>query len=178
MPTKFNNKVQTRLPNGSIQISSFLENSTGLTSSPNIRIGFGSRVFRTILLCNQSVPLALSSPFRCQQSRIGSEKSGNSAQSGYNKGTIRGDKRYLVVSKDVRRHRLISISYINQQRCHRIILSSTPHELGNRIAKRRIPCKPLLVHASQHRHHHIRVVVDVDFALVFVQAMQAAHILL
>src|SRR6267154_1282882 len=34
------------------------------------------------------------------------------ARSGYNKGTIRGDLRYLVVSKDVRRHRLISIDYI------------------------------------------------------------------
>jgi len=35
-------------------------------------------------------------------------------KSGDNKGTIRGDKWYLVVSTDVRRHRLISISYINQ----------------------------------------------------------------
>ncbi len=34
------------------------------------------------------------------------------ARSGYNKGTIRSDIRYLEVSKDVRRHRLISISYI------------------------------------------------------------------
>jgi len=34
------------------------------------------------------------------------------ARSGYNKGTIRGALRYLVVSKDVRRHRLISINYI------------------------------------------------------------------
>ncbi len=33
-------------------------------------------------------------------------------KSGYNKGTIRSDIRYLVVSKDVRRHRLISINYI------------------------------------------------------------------
>ena len=40
---------------------------------------------------------------------MGSEKFGNSAKSGYNKGTIRSDIRYLVVSKDVRRHRLISI---------------------------------------------------------------------
>src|SRR5437870_13841511 len=36
----------------------------------------------------------------------------------YNKGTIRGDLRYLAVSKDVRRHRLISISYISQGPCH------------------------------------------------------------
>jgi hypothetical protein len=33
-----------------------------------------------------------------------------SAKSGYNKGTIRSDIRYLVVSKDVRRHRLISVT--------------------------------------------------------------------
>ncbi len=33
-------------------------------------------------------------------------------KSGYNKGTIRAALRYLVVSKDVRRHRLISIDYI------------------------------------------------------------------
>src|SRR6266550_3289302 len=40
------------------------------------------------------------------------------ARSGYNKGTIRSDLRYLVVSKDVRRHRLISNSYISRGRCH------------------------------------------------------------
>jgi hypothetical protein len=40
----------------------------------------------------------------------------NSPKSGYNKGTIRSDIRYLVVSKDVRRHRLISIDYIKI--CH------------------------------------------------------------
>src|SRR5713226_6582770 len=37
---------------------------------------------------------------------MGSHKFSNSAKSGYNKGTIRSDIRYLVVSKDVRRHRL------------------------------------------------------------------------
>src|SRR5260370_23124495 len=45
-------------------------------------------------------------------SEMGSEKFSNTAKSGYNKGTIRSDIRYLVVSKDVRRHRLISIVYI------------------------------------------------------------------
>src|SRR3984893_9911744 len=40
------------------------------------------------------------------------------AQSGYNKGTIRSDIRYLVASKDVRRHRLISIDYISTLPCH------------------------------------------------------------
>src|SRR5690348_12133422 len=49
--------------------------------------------------------------------RLRSEKT-NLIQSGYNKGTIRSDIRYLVVSKDVRRHRLISISYVSQWRCH------------------------------------------------------------
>jgi len=48
----------------------------------------------------------------------GCEKFSNPAKSGYNKGTIRSDIRYLVVSKDVRRHRLISISYISHGRCH------------------------------------------------------------
>src|ERR1700674_5030882 len=49
---------------------------------------------------------------------MGSDKFGNSAKSGYNKGTIRSDIWYLVVSKDVRRHHLISISYISQGPCH------------------------------------------------------------
>src|SRR5260370_2697101 len=49
---------------------------------------------------------------------MGSEKFSNTAKSGYNKGTIRSDIRYLVVSKDVRRHRLISIVYITTLPCH------------------------------------------------------------
>src|SRR6267143_1180977 len=36
----------------------------------------------------------------------------NSAKSRYDKGTIRGEIWYLEVSKDVRRHRLISIDYL------------------------------------------------------------------
>src|SRR5258708_27992242 len=51
-------------------------------------------------------------------SEMGSEKFSNTAKSGYNKGTIRSDIRYLVVSKDVRRHRLISIVYITTLPCH------------------------------------------------------------
>ena len=51
-------------------------------------------------------------------SEMGSEKFSNSAKSGYNKGTIRSDLRYLVVSTDVRRHRLISIDYITVLPCH------------------------------------------------------------
>jgi len=52
------------------------------------------------------------------------------AQSGYNKGTIRSDIRYLVASKDVRRHRLISIVYITTLPCHgrgREFESRRPH---------------------------------------------------
>jgi hypothetical protein len=67
---------------------------------------------------------------------MGSEKFGNSAKSGYNKGTIRGDKRYLVVSKDVRRHRLISISYISHGRCHgrgREFESRRPRHIFNHL---------------------------------------------
>jgi hypothetical protein len=66
-----------------------------------------------------------SNEFPASSSRIGldailerSNSVNDSTQSGYNMGTIRADIRYLVVSKDVRRHRLISISYINQWRCH------------------------------------------------------------
>src|ERR1700726_3179663 len=58
----------------------------------------------------------------CRQSgsysETGPEKFSNSAKSGYNKGTIRSDIRYLVVSKDVRRHRLISSDYITTLPCH------------------------------------------------------------
>jgi uncharacterized protein (DUF433 family) len=48
-----------------------------------------------------------------------------SAKSGYNKGTIRIDIWYLVVSKDVRRHRLISIDYITTLSCHAEVASSS-----------------------------------------------------
>src|SRR5437899_1674429 len=41
-------------------------------------------------------------------------------KSGYVKGTIRSDERLLVVSNEVRRHRLISISYISLLPCHRL----------------------------------------------------------
>ena len=62
-------------------------------------------------------------------SEMGSEKFSNTAKSGYNKGTIRSDIWYLVVSKDVRRHRLISIDYItallSRQRS-RVRVSSSP----------------------------------------------------
>ena len=51
-------------------------------------------------------------------SETGPEKVSNPAKSAYNKGTIRGDVWYLVVSKDVRRHRLISIDYITTLPCH------------------------------------------------------------
>ncbi|SRR6266480_5501728 len=56
---------------------------------------------------------------------MASEKSTDEAGSRYNKGTIRGDPRHLVASKDVRRHRLISISYISHGRCHGRVPSSS-----------------------------------------------------
>jgi hypothetical protein len=40
------------------------------------------------------------------------------AKSGDNNGTIRGDKWYLVVSRDVRQHRLISTDYVTSLPCH------------------------------------------------------------
>jgi len=40
------------------------------------------------------------------------------SESGYDKGTIRDDARYRSVSTDVRRHRLISVSYISLLPCH------------------------------------------------------------
>jgi hypothetical protein len=58
------------------------------------------------------------------------------AGSGYNKGTIRGDLRYLAVSKDVRRHRLISISYISHRRSNgrgREFESRRPRHIFNHL---------------------------------------------
>jgi hypothetical protein len=46
------------------------------------------------------------------------------SESRYDKGTIRDDARYRSVSTDVRRHRLISVSYISLLPCHRVALSS------------------------------------------------------
>ncbi len=67
---------------------------------------------------------------------MASEKSTDEAGSRYNKGTIRGDLRYLAVSKDVRRHRLISISYISQGPCHgrgREFESRRPRHIFNHL---------------------------------------------
>jgi hypothetical protein len=80
---------------------------------------------------------------------MGSEKFGNSAKSGYNKGTIRSDIWYLAVSKDVRRHRLISISYISHGRGHgrgREFESGRPRHHSKEVKNRwRFPhrCKKL-----------------------------------
>ena len=48
------------------------------------------------------------------------------AESGYNKGTIRSDVRYRRVSKDVRRHRLISSDYVKTLPCHGSVQHSLP----------------------------------------------------
>jgi hypothetical protein len=47
-----------------------------------------------------------------------SSRESEQGQFGYNKGTIRGDLRYLLVSRDVRRRRLISSDYIKTLGCH------------------------------------------------------------
>src|SRR6202049_5374495 len=87
---------------------------SGLLLTPN---PLGSRSLPTMN--------ANSSAFPASRSRIGSaaildilKSVTDSTQSGDNKGTIRSDIRSLVVSKDVRRHRLISIDYITTLRCH------------------------------------------------------------
>jgi hypothetical protein len=61
-----------------------------------------------------SVPTTFN--LRCQRDRQIADR--GQTESGYNKGTIRADIRYLVVSKDVRRHRLISSDYIKTLPCH------------------------------------------------------------
>ena len=79
-----------------------------------------------------------------QRASPGSEEFSNPAKSGYNKGTIRRDFWYLVVSKNVRRHRLISISYITTLPCHgrgREFESRRPRHSSKRL--RRILSKPL-----------------------------------
>ena len=87
---------------------------SGLLLTPN---PLGSRSLPTMN--------ANSSAFPASRSRIGStaildilKSVTDSTQSGDNKGTIRSDIQYLVVSKKIRRHRLISISYISHGRCH------------------------------------------------------------
>src|SRR6267154_5853040 len=78
------------------------------------------RALRTRCLSPQKMRSA--ERVRCSQpesySEMGSEKFSNPAKSGYNKGTIRSDIWYFVVSIDVRRHRLISVSYISHGPCH------------------------------------------------------------
>jgi hypothetical protein len=60
-------------------------------------------------------------------------------ESGYNKGTIRADIRYLVVSIDVRRHRLISSDYIKTLYTPTIV-----HLLGKKIRRSgRLPFEKL-----------------------------------
>ena len=80
------------------------------------------------------------------------------ARSGYNKGTIRGDLRYLVVSKDVRRHRLISTDYITALPCHgrgREFESRRPRHSFQGVTGRDTgnSSPQLLVHGLIHPHH-------------------------
>ena len=62
---------------------------------------------------------------RPDYSEMGSEKFSNSAKSGCNKGTIRSDMRYLVVSKDVRRHRSVTAEVASSSLVVPAILSKT-----------------------------------------------------
>src|SRR5260221_3036 len=100
--------------------------------------------------CKNHVQFQLIRQFQtdCQTgsySAMRSEKFSNPAKSGYNKGTIRSDTRYLVVSKDVRRHRLISISYISQWRCHCNILASSS------TFRRYVLCRPVTATSQNPR---------------------------
>src|SRR5260370_16790972 len=93
---------------------------------------------------------------------MGSEKFGSSAKSGYNKGTIRSDIRYLVVSKDVRRHRLISISYITTLPCHgrgREFESRRPRHSFQQVASGFRFCFVARVIALTPNIHHSPLVV-------------------
>src|SRR5260370_3771263 len=77
-----------------------------------------------------------------QGSEMGSEKFSNSAKSGYNKGTIRSDIWYFVVSKDVRRHRLISISYVSYGLCHSSNQNSAKYGIVFRAFRASYRCHP------------------------------------
>ena len=48
----------------------------------------------------------------------------------------------------------------------------------NCIPQSRVSCQPRFVHTKQHWDGYIGVVVNLDFGLVLVEAMQAAHVLL
>ena len=49
---------------------------------------------------------------------------------------------------------------------------------GNCVPQCRVSCQPLPVHAGKHGDGYIRIVINLDFALVLVQAMQAPYVLL
>jgi hypothetical protein len=90
-------------------------------------------------------------------SEMGPEKFSNPAKSGYNKGTIRSDIRYRGVSKDVRRHRLISIDYIKTLPVTAEVASSSlvvPAILSKGVIGRDTEnCNPqLLIHRGTHPH--------------------------
>jgi len=52
--------------------------------------------------------------------------------------------------------------------CRQVISIRT---YGNCIAECSVTCQPLLIHTSQHGNRYIRVVVNLDLALVLVEAM-------
>jgi hypothetical protein len=73
-----------------------------------------------------------------------------SFKSGDVKGTIRSDMRLRLVSNDVRRHRLISISYISLLPCHGSVLDRTDYLTGPTDCRtvsviRLARCPPIIV---------------------------------
>ena len=102
-----------------------------------------------------------------QMASLGSKEFSNPAKSGYNKGTIRRDFWYLVVSKNVRRHRLISIDYITALPCHgrgrefesrrprhffQALTESAPFSRGHKKAQNRYRKRALARQSSRLLH--------------------------
>jgi hypothetical protein len=72
---------------------------------------------------------------------LGYEEHAPAIKSGDVKGTTRSDLRYFMVSRDVRRHRLISISYISLLPCHgrgRGFESRRPRHIFKRLQTARL----------------------------------------
>jgi hypothetical protein len=50
--------------------------------------------------------------------------------------------------------------------------------ISHRVTKRPIACEPFFVHASEHGNLDICIIVDLDFFLIHVEAVQSAYVLL
>jgi hypothetical protein len=58
---------------------------------------------------------------------------------------------------------------------HYVLVAGT---ISHRVAKRSIACEPFFVRASQQGNLDVCIIVDLDFFLIHVEAVQPAHILL